>query len=112
MLRRSNGPASSDEAPALTLDESQWHALLQGRPLQLTRREFRLLQALARHPGRIFTRAKLLELAYDAGDDVTERAVDSHVKNLRRKMTAATPAREWIRSVYGVGFSLDPAPVD
>ena len=57
-----------------------------GRPLNLTRREFRLLEALARQPGRIFSRAQLLELAYDDALDVNERAIDSHVKNLRSKL--------------------------
>ncbi|MGI4779759.1 MAG: response regulator [Janthinobacterium lividum] len=110
VLRRAAGPAPFDaaSASALLLDKSQWQAVLHGAPLHLTRREFRLLQALARHPGRIFSRAKLLELAYDHGDDVTERAVDSHIKNLRRKLASAAPAHDWIRSVYGVGFSLDP----
>ena len=110
VLRRTNSQTSIDPTPALTLDATQWLALLHDIPLQLTRREFRLLEALARQPGRIFSRSKLLELAYDHGDDVTERAVDSHIKNLRKKMNAAAPTHEWIRSVYGVGFSLDPPP--
>ncbi len=98
----SNGPAC-----ALALDEEQWSASLHGEPLNLTRREFRLLQALARHPGRIFSRGQLLELAYEPVDDVTERAVDSHIKNLRRKLSARSPSHDWIRSVYGIGFSLE-----
>ncbi len=82
-------------------------------PLNLTRREFGLLQVLSRHPGRIFSRARLLELAYDDTVDVTERAIDSHVKNLRRKLGAVTPGHDWIRSVYGVGFAWEaPPPAD
>ncbi len=112
VLRRS-APAATAEAaaPALVLDDMHWRASLHGLPLNLTRREFGLLQALARHPGRIFSRASLLDLAYDDTADVTERAIDSHIKNLRRKLAVAAPAHDWIRSVYGVGFALEP-PAD
>lgn len=112
MLRRSQAAPEDTASPvaALQLDESRWQATLQGAPVALTRREFRLLQVLARAPGRIFSRAQLLDLAYDDTLDVTERAVDSHVKNLRRKLAAVAPAHEWIRSVYGVGFCYEDAP--
>ncbi|GER09080.1 response regulator [Variovorax boronicumulans] len=98
------------DAPGLVLDDVHWRASLDGTPLNLTRREFGLLQVLSRHPGRIFSRARLLELAYDDTVDVTERAIDSHVKNLRRKLGAVTPAHDWIRSVYGVGFAWEAPP--
>lgn len=113
VLRRSEPGTALTAAgrSALVLDDVHWRASLHGLPLNLTRREFGLLQALSRHPGRIFSRARLLELAYDDTADVTERAVDSHVKNLRRKLAAAAPSHDWIRSVYGVGFSFD-APDD
>ncbi|KQW60707.1 response regulator [Variovorax sp. Root411] len=114
VLRRTapslQGSASQSEAPGLVLDDVHWRASLEGTPLNLTRREFGLLQVLSRHPGRIFSRARLLELAYDDTVDVTERAIDSHVKNLRRKLGAVTPGHDWIRSVYGVGFAWE-APV-
>ena len=59
--------------------------------------------------GRIFSRAQLLDQAYDDTLDVNERAIDSHIKNLRKKLKAAsTDGSDWIRSVYGVGFALDP----
>ncbi|MEJ8855316.1 response regulator [Variovorax robiniae] len=111
VLRRSAGQAAAasggGDAIPLLLDDAHWRATLNGVPLNLTRREFGLLQALSRHPGRIFSRARLLELAYDDTADVTERAVDSHVKNLRRKLSAAAPSHDWIRSVYGVGFAFE-----
>ncbi|BEP53179.1 response regulator [Variovorax sp. V118] len=102
--------AAPGDAPGLVLDDVHWRASLDGTPLNLTRREFGLLQVLSRHPGRIFSRARLLELAYDDTVDVTERAIDSHVKNLRRKLGAVTPAHDWIRSVYGVGFAWEAPP--
>lgn len=110
VLRRTRPvPSAVGGAPAqaLVLDAAHWRASLCGTPLNLTRREFGLLQALARQPGRIFSRSRLLDLAYDDTADVTERAVDSHIKNLRRKLATAAPAHDWIRSVYGVGFAFE-----
>ena len=110
VLRRS---AAQDETAAhskrrLDLDDAQWRASLDGVTLTLTRLEFRLLQTLSRQPGRIFSRSQLLDLAYDDAAEVTERAVDSHIKNLRRKLAATGSDHDWIRSVYGVGFAFEP----
>ncbi|SDJ67051.1 response regulator [Variovorax sp. OV700] len=111
VLRRTAPPDDRSQGrqgtPGLVLDDVHWRASLEGTPLNLTRREFGLLQVLSRHPGRIFSRARLLELAYDDTMDVTERAIDSHVKNLRRKLGVVTPSHDWIRSVYGVGFAWE-----
>ncbi|CAN7323987.1 response regulator [Acidovorax sp. LjRoot129] len=113
VLRRTaatQGPPAAAAASALLLDEAHWQATLHGTPLGLTRREFRLLQVLARQRGRIFSRAQLLDQAYDDTLDVNERAIDSHIKNLRKKLKAASAdGTDWIRSVYGVGFALDPS---
>ncbi len=108
VLRRAQPQAG--DAGRLQLDPQQWRATLDGAGLDLTRKEFALLQALAARPGRVFSRAKLLELVYPDDLDASERALDSHVKNLRRKLAARDPAHEWIRSVYGVGFSVEPPP--
>jgi len=75
--------------------------------LDLTPAEFRLLALLASHPGRIFSRDQVLDGLYDDHRIVTDRAVDSHVKNLRRKLAQVRPGRDLIRSVYGVGYRLD-----
>lgn len=108
VLRRSAGAgATTSAARRLQLDDTQWRASFDGVALNLTRLEFRLLQALSRQPGRIFSRAQLLDLAYEDTADVTERAIDSHIKNLRRKLAAAAPAYDTIRSVYGVGFAFE-----
>lgn len=109
VLRRNSFIADTPSrlASGLVLDDTLWRASLRGQPLNLTRREFRLLQVLSRQPGRIFSRGKLLELAYDDALDINERAIDSHVKNLRKKLAAADPGTDWIRNVYGVGYSLE-----
>ncbi|MEW6369615.1 MAG: response regulator [Pseudomonadota bacterium] len=93
--------------PGLAVDTAARRALVHGRPLPLTPSEFEVLAALARRPGQVFTRAKLLELVRQDDLEVTERAIDSHIKNLRRKIDAAAPGLEPIRSIYGLGYRLD-----
>lgn len=108
VLRRSLLPAAASARPrALVLDRESRSATLLGRPLQLTAKEFELLRTLAASPGRVFARSQLLDSVYSDDLDANERAVDSHVKNLRRKCAAIDPDHEWIRSVYGVGFVLE-----
>jgi len=82
-------------------------AHLGGQRLELTRKEFQLLAALVRRPGRVFSRAQLLDLAYGDDDEVYDRTIDSHIKNLRRKIAACPGGDELIRSVYGVGYVYD-----
>jgi two-component system response regulator BaeR len=83
-------------------------ARVAGQRIDLTPKELKLLQALTERPGRVLSRAQLLDLVYKDDLDVSERAVDSHMKNLRRKLAQAAPDRELIRSVYGVGFAFEP----
>jgi two-component system response regulator BaeR len=105
VLRRARAPALP--AATLHIDDAAWAAHWQGRPLDLTPNEFRLLRTLASRPGRVFERAQLLEQLHGESRPVTERAVDSHVKNLRRKLEAAGAGSERIRAVYGVGYAYD-----
>ena len=113
VLRRSGGGAvggGAVGASPLRLDMATRRASLMGKPLHLTGKEFALLQVLHSSPGRVYSRTQLLELAYGGELDANQRAVDSHVKNLRRKFAALDVQHEWIRSVYGVGFSLELFP--
>ena len=111
VLRRSRprdqGPPDAIQAPLVEIDAECWQARFMGRSLALTPKEFLLLQALVSRPGRVFSRARLLDLIYEDNLDVSERAVDSHMKNLRRKLSQVEPEREIVRSVYGVGFVFD-----
>lgn len=110
VLRRSQGhpgPANACEAVGLEIEPSAYQARLDGTVLDLTPVEFRLLALLASQPGRIFSRDQVLDGLYDDHRVVTDRAVDSHVKNLRRKLAQVRPGRDLIRSVYGVGYRLD-----
>ena len=106
VLRRT-GAAGRQEDTGLQLDEDARCALVGGQRVALTPKEFGLLATLAARPGRIYSRAQLLDQVYPDGLDATERTVDSHIKNLRRKLGAAAPGHEWIRSVYGLGFSFE-----
>lgn len=106
VLRRAGGHPAA-ESRGLTLDKDRGKALLHGRDLELTAVEFQLLHFLARHPGHIFSRAQLMDHIYPDRRVVSDRTIDSHVKKLRRKMEAADPAQEWIRSVYGAGYKFE-----
>ena len=102
ILRRGRAPLSG-----LSLDEATHRAELDGRELDLTPVEFRLLGTLASAPGRVFSRNKLLERLYADHRVVTDRTVDAHVKNLRRKLEEVRPGQELVRSIYGVGYKLE-----
>jgi two-component system response regulator BaeR len=104
ILRRHRGPAP---AAGLVIDEPAHRASLDGRELDLTPVEFRLLQALASAPGRVFARERLLERIYEDHRVVTDRTVDAHIKNLRRKLEEVRPGEELVRSIYGVGYKLE-----
>ena len=107
VLRRTN-PQVGGEAPEDTreMDPERWRATLPGPKLDLTRREFQILFALYKRPGRVFSRAQLLEMAFPDDSEVFDRTIDSHIKNIRLKVKAVAPAVELIRSVYGVGYAF------
>jgi two-component system response regulator BaeR len=110
VLRRSRAgltPPSAGATPPLQIDDAGWRASWQGQVLDLTPIEFRLLRTLAAQPGRVYARAQLLAQLHDDGRAVTERAVDSHVKNLRRKLEQAGAGADRIRAIYGVGYRFD-----
>ncbi len=108
MLTRPVGDADAQAQRGLVLDEDRYEARLNDQALRLTVGEFRLLAALCRHPGRILSRTRLLDALYDDHRVVTERSVDTHVKNLRRKLASAFDGRQFIESVYGVGYRYEP----
>lgn len=92
----------------LYLDADRYEARIGGQALRLTAVEFRLLDTLCRRPGRIFSRTRLIENLYDDHRIVTERTVDTHVKNLRKKLAVEFAGRQFIQSVYGVGYRFEP----
>lgn len=78
-----------------------------GEALSLTGTEYKLLALMHGSPGRVYSRAQLLDLCYDPDQDVSDRAIDSHVKNLRKKLREAHPGGDLIHSVYGVGYRYE-----
>jgi two-component system, OmpR family, response regulator BaeR len=111
ILRRQRRNEASPADQSLVVDEAMLRATLHGKDLDLTLVEFRLLRTLSTMPGRVYSRDRLLDTLYDDGRVVTDRTVDSHIKNLRRKLEAAAPGHNPIRSVYGAGYSYEPEGV-
>jgi two-component system response regulator BaeR len=104
ILRRTGATAP---VRPISVDDSGQRICIHGRALDLTPSEFNILAGMARRPGQVFSRAHLLDLACQDSLDVTDRAVDSHIKNLRRKLAAALPDVDAIHSIYGLGYRLD-----
>ncbi len=80
-----------------------------GKPLDLTLHEYQLLEVLLKYPGRVFTRAQLLDQAWEAPDHRLDRTVDSHIKSVRAKLREANDSVDPIRTHRGMGYSLDAA---
>jgi two-component system response regulator BaeR len=89
------------------VDEAAQRISIMGHALELTPSEYHILAGMARRRGQVFSRAQLLDLARQDNLDVTDRAVDSHIKNLRRKIAAVLPDADAIGSVYGLGYRFD-----
>jgi two-component system response regulator BaeR len=107
VLRRAQPAVAGETDFAIAIDEEAQRAAIGGHALDLTRTEFKLLRLLSSRPGRVYSRAQILDLAYDDEQDVSDRVIDSHVKNLRRKIAERAGDREIIRSVYGVGYRYE-----
>ena len=90
----------------LAVDLTNRNVTIAGQPILLTPTEFNLLVVMARSPGRPFTRAQLMDLVYDVAYAGYDRAIDSHVKNLRRKIEPDPHEPQYVLTVYGVGYKL------
>ncbi len=97
-------PGDRIEAAGVSIDVSRMRVEVEGRTVELTPTEFQLLVALARQPGRIFTRSQLLDAIHGLAFDTYERAIDAHVKNLRRKLEPDPTRPRYVQTVYGVGY--------
>ena len=81
--------------------------MAEGRDIEeFTPTEFELLAAMARHPGRVFTRNQLLETVHGVAFESYERAIDAHIKNIRRKIELGAGEQRYILTVYGVGYKF------
>jgi two-component system OmpR family response regulator len=115
VLRRADRPPDSGEtirAGDVVLDVPRMRTEVAGTTVELTPTEFQLLATMAARPGRIFTRAQLLDALHGVTFESYERAIDSHIKNLRRKLEPDPRRPRYVLTVYGVGyrFADDRAP--
>jgi|SRR3990172_3134565 len=90
----------------LVLDVPRMQATLDGQKIELTSTEFQLLSVLTAQPGRVFTRGQLLEAVHGVAFDSYERAIDAHIKNIRRKIEPNPRQPRYILMVYGVGYKF------
>jgi two-component system, OmpR family, alkaline phosphatase synthesis response regulator PhoP len=108
VLRRAGGGAALDvlRVGELTLDRERYVVILPGREETLTPTEFEILFTLASQPGRIFTRSQLLNAVHGVAFASYERAIDSHIRNLRRKLEVLEDEPRYIVTIYGVGYKF------
>jgi DNA-binding response OmpR family regulator len=108
VLRRHAGASHAEilRAGDLALDLPRMRVTRDDEPIELTATEFTLLAAMARHPGRVFTRSQLLDTIHGVAFESYERAIDAHVKNIRRKLEPDPRSPRHLLTVYGVGYRL------
>lgn len=113
LLRRAQGDLLQEETLTegdLVLDLRRKQLSLKGKIIHLTRSEFLLLETLAKNPGQPLSREKLLESLHDVVYDGVDRSVDSHIKNLRRKIEPDSSTPVYIQTVYGFGYKFQGDP--
>ncbi|MER6998778.1 response regulator transcription factor [Streptomyces sp. NPDC000410] len=113
LLRRSRKATAAPtvlRVGEMELDTARFEVRVAGRQVALTAKEFSILEALAREPGRVFTRAQIIERVFGFDQDVQERTVDAHVVNLRRKLEADPGRPRRLETVYGRGYRIADGP--
>ena len=107
---RQEEPGDRIDVGEVSIDVARMRVAVAGRIVELTPTEFQLLVALARQPGRIFTRSQLLDSIHGVAFESYERAIDAHVKNLRRKLEDDPSRPRYVLTVYGVGYRFAEEP--
>ena len=98
-------PSNEGDCP-LVIDEEKVKALYHGEPVMLSTTEFRVLTEFSKHPGRVYSRAQLMDIAWSEPDASMERTVDAHIKSLRAKLKKIRPIFDPIETHRGLGYSL------
>jgi two-component system, OmpR family, response regulator BaeR len=106
VLRRAS-PDPQHSAQAVDFDEARLQVQMSDKVVVLTAIEFKLLHYLARSPGRIYSRERLMDVIYEDHRVVADRTIDSHIKKLRAKLKAVWPEQEIVHSVYGAGYKFE-----
>jgi len=110
VLRRTGDQRPGDETVRigeLSIDPERRAVAVQGRDVELTRTEFDILAAMAAHPGRVYSRLRLLEIATGDAFEGYERTIDAHVKNIRKKLGEDPRAPRYVHTVFGVGYKVE-----
>ena len=108
VLRRTDPEYIKDNlSNGFEIDSERFSITLDGIKLDLTPVEFRLLAMFIEHSGRVYNRDQILNMIFDDGRIVLDRTVDTHIKNLRHKLKKINPKTDYIRSLYGVGYSFE-----
>ena len=106
LLRRAGGRLKTSPRPWV-VEDATLRISWSGQWLPLTRVEFMMFRTLLMRPGRVFSRDQLLDSVHDSSRDTNDRAIDTHIKNLRKKVQAVDPGNDCIASVYGMGYRFD-----
>jgi len=106
LLRRAEGRVKTSIKP-WEIDDASFRISWRGQWLPLTRIEFMMFRLLLSRPGRVYSRDQLLASVHDSQRDISDRAIDTHIKNLRKKVHAVDQCHDCIASVYGVGYRFD-----
>lgn len=107
VLRRTGAPEDEGQLlrrGAMEIDVPRMRVSVDGAPIELTATEFQLLATMARRPGQVFTRGQLLDAVRGDAFEGYERAIDAHIKNIRRKIEPDSAKPAYIQTVYGVGY--------
>ena len=114
VLRRAQGAQNASAlirpGAGVELDVPRMVARFGGKHVDLTKTEFELLATMARQPGRVFTRGQLLEAVRGVAVDSYERAIDAHIKNIRRKIEPDPREPRYVQTVFGVGYRFAEFP--
>jgi DNA-binding response OmpR family regulator len=114
VLRRAEGLQSPSDVirvgSDVELDVARMNARFAGRRVDLTKTEFQLVATMARQPGRVFTRAQLLDAVRGVAFESYERAIDAHIKNVRKKVEPDPRSPQFILTVFGVGYRFAEPP--
>jgi two-component system response regulator BaeR len=106
LLRRAEGRVKTSTKP-WEIEDASFRISWRGQWLPLTRIEFMMFRLLLSRPGRVYSRDQLLASVHDSQHDISDRAIDTHIKNLRKKVQAVDQGHDCIASVYGVGYRFD-----
>jgi two-component system, OmpR family, alkaline phosphatase synthesis response regulator PhoP len=109
---RSAEPSDRIVVGDLVLDVPRLRSTAAGRSIELTATEFAILATMARDPGRVFTRSQLLDAVHGVAFEAYERAIDAHVKNIRRKLEPDPARPRYLLTVYGVGYRVAEPDAD